>query len=435
MDEPLDTGETDDDASDTSGVSRRKFLRTCGLAAAGLVLTEGSMRANSWASSSGPRAESVTFADVSQGAEISGLVGEITPNEQLVFPAGRYTWSEEVNVTANDWGIWCQEDTVFDVPDGMGDGEEAELLGTRVEERVADNFHLNNLTFDSSGRSAPGLHVGVRNQASVTNLEYRMDGPLSDGQQENGIKAYVRNPDGQLRISNYRQWNNGDLGTTGDGDGRIGIWVGPQHRGRIHLRNPVLQGFPNNACYVSSQPGDVRIDGGLLTNNNVSAVRVSGGVEVSGTTIYIDTDRYLDGEGVISGFRHNTRGLWGDNRGAGTDGGLATGVSLIVRSYERSTGLATIVENPQMTLAECQLFLGADIEGVSAADEEIILRNCDFDGTSSNATAGTGTLTGSGNNVMPTINPGTVPGVSRGNYQFDWVATHPETPSRESMLY
>ncbi|MFC6976812.1 hypothetical protein ACFQL1_22290 [Halomicroarcula sp. GCM10025709] len=62
------------------------------------------------------------------------------------------------------------------------------------------------------------------------------------------------------------------------------------------------------------------VEDGLLMNNNVSAVRVSGGVEVRDTTIVIDTERYTDGPGVIDGGQHNTRGVWGDNRGRGLTG-------------------------------------------------------------------------------------------------------------------
>lgn len=365
--------------------------------------------------------------DVSEGEDVSSIVDGITTGERLVFPAGRFTWESPVLVLEDDWAIRCQEDTVFEVPPGTGDGEKAELLETNYRGNTADGFVLENLTFDSPGRAAPGLHLGARNRARVDGLHYVMNAPRSNGWQENGLHAYVENPDGLMRIDDYRQFNNGDLGAYGRGDSRSGIWVGPKNQGTVHLRNPVLQGFPNNACYVSRQPGTVVVEGGLLMNNNVSAVRVSGSVEVHNTTVYIDVDRYLEGPGTLEGPDHNTRGLWGDSRQAGTDGGLVQGVSCIIGSYRRSNGLVSILENPRMTVRNSQFLLNTAIEGVRAFDGEIELAGCVFDGRSFDATAGVGDITGRANQVEPHIDPGDVPVGSRIG-GFDWHRTHPETP-------
>lgn len=366
--------------------------------------------------------------DVADGEDVSNVVADVASGERLVFPSGRFTWESPIRVTADDWGIRCQEDTVFEVPAGMGDGAQGKLLRTNHRDKTADNFVLENLTFDSSGRAAPGLHLGARNSARVDGLRYEMNGPMSPRWQENGVHAYVENADGVLRIDDYRQFNNGDLGAYAQGNSRSGIWVGPSNQGTVHLRNPVLQGFPNNACYVSRQPGTVVVEGGLLMNNNVSAVRVSGSVQVHNTTIYIDMDRYVDGAGRLEGPDHNTRGLWGDNRQAGTDGGLVQGVSCIITSYRRCTGLVSILENPRMTVRDSQFLLNTSIEGVRAFDGEIELAGCAFDGRSFDSTAGVGNITGSGNHVEPHINPGDVPIESRYS-RFDWRKTHPETPA------
>jgi len=371
---------------------------------------------------------------LSPGDEVADALNAIDDGDLLVFPPGRFSWTSEVRVTADNWGISCQQDTVFEVPVGVGDGEEYELLATSHGSQVADNFLLENLTFDSEGRSAPALHLGVRNRARVNGLQYEMNGPLSDQSQENGLRAYATDPDGTIRIDDYRQFNNGNLGGYGEGNSRIGVWVGPSNNGTVHLRNPVLQGFPNNGCYVSRQPGTVIVDGGLLMNNNVSAVRVSGGVEVHGTTVYIDVDRYVDGPGNIRDEAHNTRGFWGDNRQAGTDGGLVTGASVILKSYQRCTGLASILENPKMSVRNCQFLLDTDIDCIQADRGEIEVVDCRFDGQSAGSTAGIGDITGPGGFIAPNIDPGAVPVKGR-DPSFMWTRTHPRTPDRPDQNY
>lgn len=351
----------------------------------------------------------ITIPDVSPGDEVSGIVDAIDSQELVVFPSGRFTWTEQARVTRDQWGVICQDDTVFEVPVGLGDNEDGEVITTDYRSGIADEFLLQGLTFDAAGRAAPGLGLGVRNTATVTGLEYLMNGPTSDREHENGIRAYVENPDGCLRIDDYYQFNNGDLGGFGGGDSRIGIWVGSENEGTIHLRNPVLQGFPNNACYVSYQPGQVIIDGGLLSNNNVSAVRVSGGVTVRDTTVYLDVDDYLEGPGVLEASAHNTRGLWGDNSGPGADGGLASNVTFIINSYQRCTGLATLFNNPMMTVRDSQFLLNTDIAAVQVDSGVIAVEGCQFNGGASSATAGVGDITGSGNHVASNIDPGDVP--------------------------
>jgi hypothetical protein len=373
----------------------------------------------------------VVEADVSPGDEVSDIVEDIEAGELLVFPSGRFTWSTTAHVIVDDWGIKAQDDTVFEVPSGAGIGDHAKLLATHLAKGTADNFVLENLTFDSPGRAAPALLLGVRNQAHVDGLQYRMNGPLDNQMHDNGLKAYVTNEDGVLQVDGYRQFNNADLGAYADGTSRVGVWVGPKNRGTVHLRNPVLQGFPNNACYVSRQPGTVVIEGGLLMNNNVSAVRVSGGVEVVDTTVYIDIDRYLDGPGTIAAPAHNTRGVWGDSKEAGTRGGLVRNTSFIIRSYRRSTGLATMLNNPKMTVRNCQFRLDTDLTGVQADDGKIVVDDCHFSGESTGSTAGIGSITGPGGYIAPNIDPGDVP-VQDTDSTFDWSRTHPETPGRAS---
>lgn len=371
-------------------------------------------------------------ADVADGEDVSDVIRAIDSGERLVFPPGRFEWREGVQKTADHWGLRCHDETVFEVPEGIGDGDGRQLLATFDRDRTADDVQLENLTFDSAGRAAPSIAFGVRNTGRIDGLRYRMNGPTTVHEQENGLVAFVENDDGRLYVNNYRQYNNGDIGGYGNGNTRVGIFVGPRNKGTVNLRNPILQGFPNNACYVSRHPGTVHIDGGLLTNNNVSAVRVSGGVVVRNTTIYIDTDHYLDGPGVISGAQHNTRGVWGDSLKSGSDGGYVTGVSCILKSVRRSTGLATMLQNRKMSVRNCQFLLDAEVECVRASSGEIEIRNCSFSGHSDDSTAGVGDITGPGGHIASNIDPGAVPVLGR-NAGFDWSRTHPLTPGRSAQ--
>ena len=356
------------------------------------------------------------------------IVDTISDDQMLVFPRGTFQWEETAVVTADNWGIQCAPRTTFEVPAGLGDGNSGLLLRTVVNNDVADNFLLRNLWFQSQGRAAPGIRLGVETNAHVDRLHYDLDGPQTEGPQENGLSALVTDPSGTLRIDNYRQFNNGDIGAYAGGDSRLGIFAGQRNRGTIHLRNPVLQGFPNNACYVSRQPGTVIVEGGLLLNNNVSAVRVSGGVEVRDTTVVIDTERYTNGPGRIDGGQHNTRGIWGDNRGAGTDGGLVTNSSFVLHNYERSSGLVDILQNPVVNVTDCQFLLNDDVLAVNAETASVDVRDSTVDGTSIGSIAGVGTITGSGNTITPNIYEGTLPVTAQSGYQFDWARVHEITP-------
>lgn len=364
--------------------------------------------------------------------EVSHVLNMIEDGHLLEIPEGRYRWGGTAVITGSNWGISCDPNTVFEVPPGLGDGSSGLLLRTVVQNDVADNFLLENLTFECADRSAPGMRLGVENSAHVDGLRYDLNGPTSVQTQQNGVSAFVEDSDGTLLIEDYRQFNNGDIGGYASGESRVGIFVGQRNRGTVRLGNPVLGGFPNNACYVSRQPGRVLIEGGLLANNNVSAVRLSGGVEVRGTTIFVDTDAYTDGPGQIQGDQHNTRGVWGDNRGAGSDGGLVEDVSFVLNNYRNSSGMIDILENPQITAEECQLALNDDIIAINGTEGTIQLRETAVDGTSRGSFAGVGSISGTGNSVSPDIYEGAIPVDSDCCYEFDWTATHPETPTQRS---
>jgi len=363
---------------------------------------------------------------IANGEEVSGIIDDVESGQLLVFPAGRFTWTEPVKVAETfDWGIRCQPDTVFEVPEGWGDGEKRYLL----DARESDNFLLEQLTVDAPGRAAPGVRVATSGRAQVNGLHYRCDGPTSIRKHTIGLNAFATRPSGLVRVDNYRQFNNGDIGGYGGGDTRIGVWVGAANEGTVHLVNPVLQGFPNNACYVSRQPGQVIIQDGFLVNNNVSAVRVSDGVEVHDTTIGLSLDGYLGGDGVFRGGKHNTRGFWGDvNNESADSGGLISGCSVILQDYHNATAMVLPGDNPDMTVRDTQFFLGATIDAVHAlrVAGPVEITDCTFDGPEVGCTAGVGDIVGWRNDVAKSIDHGDVTVESR-SAEFDWDRVHPLT--------
>lgn len=415
-------------------VRRREFLRAAGATTlAGLtgLAATGSAAATSSIVDTSVMTE--VHVDVSEGEEVSGIVENVSEGELLVFPSGTFTWSERAFVTIDDWGIRCQPDTVFEVPAGLGDGGGGELLKTKYHS-ACDNYLLENLTFDSPGRAAPRVTLGARNAAHVKGLHYKMNGPTSDQQQSPGMWVAVENESGVFKIEDYRQLNNGDLGGYANGDSRVGCYIGPAHVGTARFVNPVLQGFPNNGFYVARQNGTVIIEDGLLMNNNVAQVRVSGGVEVYNTTLYFNIGRYLDGPGVLEADAHNTRGFWGDTKsGEFPHGGLIKNCDVIAEDVRHGTALALAGSDNEYITVEDTQFLNNDDDQwtylAKADTNELRSNNCTFDGTTTQQLAD-GDVVGSDNNVYQELDPGTLPVASTSDYQFDWSDTHSETPGR-----
>lgn len=424
--------------SAVTGLTRRRFMKATGVAGmVGYGLTSmGSVAAEqpSGASAHDVSLEkmSATKVDVTDGDEVSGIIENVSEGELLVFPEGEFRWSRSVVVTVDNWGILGQpnDGTVFMVPEGhvgrdLTDYYLRTVRGSSLENPAGDNILLQNLTFDSAGRTNPGIRFGVRNAGLINNLHYRCNGTIGPEVMPNGLNAFVQNEEGHLLIRNYHQHNNGRLSDYNGGDSRTGIWTGAGHFGTVTLLNPILTGFPNNGCYVGRTPGLVDIIGGYLANNNVSEVRLSGAITVRGTTMELDVDEYAKGPGeTTGGSAYNTRMVWGDTRdNARGPGGLVENCSLILQSYDKSAGVVDILENPYITVRNSQFLLNDEIEAVSGDAGEVILENCTFTGNAP-ATAGVGTVSGKNNCVAQGIDPGAVPTNSHRNCEFNWGRVH-----------
>lgn len=424
-------------------LTRRDFMKVTGVAGTvGAGLTGVGMAAGEEGTESDqtvspahdPSKMTETLVDVDDGDEITGIIEEVSDGELLVFPEGEFRWSRTVLVTADNWGIRGQphDGTVFMVPEGNTGRELIDyhlrtIAGSSLTNPAGDNILLENLTFDSKGRTNPGIRFGVRTRGHIKNLHYRCNGTIGSERMPNGMNAIVQDEDGHLTIQNYVQHNNGRLSDYNGGDSRTGIWTGAGNFGTVTVIHPVLTGFPNNACYVSRTPGHTNIIGGYLANNNVSDVRLSGAITVQGTTMELDTKAYAKGAGETTGGNdYNTRMVWGDTREtARGPGGLVKNCSFILQSYDYSQGLVDILENPYITVRNSQFLLNDEITAVSADAGEIILKNCTFTGDAP-ATAGSGDITGNNNCVSEGIDPGTVTiNPNRSCNKFKWDRVHP----------
>ncbi|WP_436926718.1 PKD domain-containing protein [Halosimplex amylolyticum] len=373
--------------------------------------------------------------DVSPGDEVSDIIDNVQAGELLVFPSGTFQWSSAVqHIGRTDFGIRCQSDTVFEIPAGWGDSTQ---LGTQqiLDLSDCDNFLLENLTFDSPGRAAPGMKLQCDTAGHVKNLHYACDGPLSHDAHDFGMVPYVSDPNGLLLIENYRQHNNGDIGGYGSGDSRGAVWTGRAHEGHIYFSNPVLSGFPNNIFYTGRTTGQITIEDGFLANSNVSAVRCSGTTTVRNTTVYMDIDTYMDGPGTLNEGAHNFRAFWGETGGGvGEPGGTIENCDVVVESLWYSSSLFNIEDAEYMDISGTQVLL--DSENLNIRDGVVVdhdsvestLENCRFDGVDTEVPLGDGPLGGSNIYANPDMNHGTLPVTSTTDYAFDWSTVHPETP-------
>jgi hypothetical protein len=109
----------------------------------------------------------------------------------------------------------------------------------------------------------------------------------------NALALAVRDASERGTVRNVVALRGSAIGHYKDGNGRVGIWVGGQHRGQITIQNCRLEEFGNNGIYGSRCPGTVKVVGGFYRNNNVCGVRLGGGGNViRGVTIEVDLETY-----------------------------------------------------------------------------------------------------------------------------------------------
>lgn len=107
------------------------------------------------------------------------------------------------------------------------------------------------------------------------------------------LSPHITEPDGLARVVNYTNREGSGWANYHGSSGRIGCWLGGEHRGTIRFEDCDFREYGNNALYTSHCPGNVEVRGCYFENNNVASVRIGGeGSFVEDTTIVIDEDRY-----------------------------------------------------------------------------------------------------------------------------------------------
>lgn len=213
----------------------------------------------------------------------------------LVFPKGTYRF-DTVNrlLEFDNIGLVGRGETKFVAPPHHhGDW----LVVDRGQGLVFENIDIDVRAVNS----APSIQLGVTDGLFVRDVTVigrgtrkgsspgRNVGNVPVG---NAFLPMVRSPKGHGRVERFIAKHGGRIGTYNEGKGRVGIFVGRSHRGRLQLVDCQLAEFPNNGVYASRTHGDVQVIGGHFANNDISQIRLGGeGSYVSDAQVTVNTNR------------------------------------------------------------------------------------------------------------------------------------------------
>lgn len=132
------------------------------------------------------------------------------------------------------------------------------------------------VTFDFSGEYwNTSIFAVDGGDFAIQNVTIR--GALESGSNKSRFRFDARDADSTITLDNFNL-PDGDVG-----QGRaIGIYVGLEHAGTVHVNNCHVEGFPNNGLYAgpygqsSGGGGRVVVENSFFKNNNIDAVRLGG---------------------------------------------------------------------------------------------------------------------------------------------------------------
>lgn len=172
----------------------------------------------------------------------------------------------------------------------------------------------------------------------------------------NALYPVVRSPNGRGLVEGFVARRGGHVGAYNGGRGRVGIFVGRSHRGRLRLVDFRLEEFPNNGVYASRTPGTVQIEGGTFANNDISQVRLgSAGSYVDGASVVVDSASaspptrprtYLNPRGIRLG---------GGPLEVG--GGEVRGSSVVIRTDQQTAGIAIASSGGHYSVRGTDIFI------------------------------------------------------------------------------
>ncbi len=240
---------------------------------------------------------------------IDNLIKDAEREGTLIeFPAGEYRVKNTIDVSADRFGLR-----------GAGDGQTRFVPPTGfrnplVEVRGQDDFLFKGIDIECEGRSA-SIIVHCRHRFHVEDVEFH-------GRGANSGYAWnfaIDDPDGTGILRDGVAKHGSDPSDYNGGNGRIGVWVGLNHKGTVRVENCDIREFGNNGMYAGRTPGNVQVIDSYFLNNNVAAVRISGKDSyVENCLIEVDFRKY-DGPLAYPESGFNCRGVVGDQkRGSST---------------------------------------------------------------------------------------------------------------------
>ena len=297
------------DASQDRRVSlfgRRNFLRTTGVAAAGVAMS-------GTASAYHDNYDRVVDI-VEEGADNSGeesinpVLEDLREDSILIkFPDGEYKMDRQFRFTGfSDYALVAEGDdaTIRPVPAGDWNDDEHRMFKLGTYYAPGGRLRVQGLTFDYTA-SNTGLRAL---QAQVENPYVRwitVNGRHDTGNWGPGpLLVDVIGSDNTGRVERVNLRDGGEMDPDGEGAsvGPIGFTISPYHEGTLEVVRCRVNRFPNNGLYCSSEDGRTIVKKGVYSNSDVANIRLAGDeCEVHGSYVYVDENP--DGWGGQNGIR------------------------------------------------------------------------------------------------------------------------------------
>ena len=346
-----------------TGLDRRDFLRLGGAAVATTALASPS------ASASTTRYD-ITFSDVvdvtDYGADPTGtersdraIEDAIGEDTLLVFPPGDYLIADTLVWSGLDcYGFYGDGDVRFVPPSGSNEL----ILNARGDEILFEGIDIDHREQDT----VSGLLLKADTRLAVEDVTYLGRGTHPDDSVTYALKAEVTQPDGTGLVRNVRAEKGSAIGHYKAGNGRIGIYSGPGHEGRLRFENVHLEEFANNALYVSKNPGSTEVIDSYFRNNNIASIRLSGdGSYVENCQIELDLDEYT---GPTDGLDSKVymRGIWVQQGRFDFPGGVRINNSEISIADSIDAAVGIIASDDAKTLDVTNTTIRVDADGERA---------------------------------------------------------------------
>ena len=348
----------------TDRISRRNCLQlgaTTALAAAGF--SSGTRAATTRHGISFSNVVDATDfgADPSGSSDSSGAIEDAIGDSTLVvFPPGKYKIGSRISSWRDKFGLYGDGDVQFVPTDGFNE----KLLSIAPHKFLFEGIDID----IRADNTVTGFGIRAESRFVVEDVEFIGRGTHSDSDVTNAFSVQIRDSDGTGIIRNVTAKKGSAIGRYKVGDGRVGIFCGPNSNGTLRVENCHFEEFGNNALYGSRTPGKVKVRNSFFRNNNVASVRLSGeGSIVEDSRIVVDMSQYTGPTDSTSN-AFNTRCVWLEQARSRFDfpaGVAIDGCELIIRDAWQSAG-AVVVQESAKTVDITDTKIRVDSDGVRA---------------------------------------------------------------------